>query len=192
MRYILDDRGYVKYCSNTYITCENKTCTPYEGTMPEGYETIEEWVQNANIRAYKIADGNLVFDAEEDARLQEEYKKDGKTIYEGILRGSENITLSNAKRFLEIYFTVNYADSNLTSRYIIDAEAGKNNVAYGSAVLHAFDGDGSDYYVSECLYDRDTKILTHKKTGYFSIKNGTFFSRISNDDYYVYRVDTYE
>jgi hypothetical protein len=79
MRYILDDRGYVKYCSNTYITCENKTCTPYEGTIPDGYETIEEWVQNANIRAYTVVDGNLVFDAEEDARLQEEYEELSKT-----------------------------------------------------------------------------------------------------------------
>jgi hypothetical protein len=73
MRYILDDRGYVKYCSNTYITCENKTCTSYEGVLPEGYKTLEEWVQNANIRAYKIVSGNLVYDSAEDARLQQEY-----------------------------------------------------------------------------------------------------------------------
>ena len=91
MRYIIDDRGYVKYCSNNYITCENKTCTSYEGTIPDGYETIEEWVQNANIRAYKIVAGNLVFDAEEDARLQEEYNECTEIHHSKVIKTTETI-----------------------------------------------------------------------------------------------------
>ena len=73
MRYILDNEGYVKVCSKTEIVCESKTCTAYEGDVPEGYETIEEWVQNANINAYKVVDGQLVYDADKDEELQQKY-----------------------------------------------------------------------------------------------------------------------
>lgn len=75
MRYILDDEGYVSLCSDREISCENKTCTAYEGDVPEGYETIEEWVLNANINAYKVLEGQLVYDADKDAELQAIYKK---------------------------------------------------------------------------------------------------------------------
>lgn len=60
MRYILDDEGYVKVCSKTEIVCESKTCTEYTGNVPDGYSSIEEWATNANIREYKIVDGQLV------------------------------------------------------------------------------------------------------------------------------------
>lgn len=192
MRYIIDDRGYVKYCSNNYITCENKTCTPYEGDIPDGYETIEEWVQNANIRAYKIVDGNLVFDEEEDARLQEEYAFNGRTIYEGKLIGGQSTTLSNVKRFLEVYFAINFNEGNVTGKYIIDTQIGRNNICHGSAVKLAFDvANGSEYYVSQCTFDKDTNVITHSVTGYFSISAGSFAARNENDSYYVYRIDTY-
>lgn len=141
MRYILDDRGYVKYCSNNYITCENKTCTPYEGTIPEGYETIEEWVQNANIRAYKVVDGNLVFDEEEDARLQEEYKNCGiageHILFNDDSGTDEMITLkdyaSNYK-YIEIYFGKPSNDINFYNYSKIYNPNGKTltlNLSYG-------------------------------------------------------------
>lgn len=79
MRYILDNEGYVKVCSKTEIVCESKTCTAYEGDIPEGYETIEEWVQNANINAYKVVDGQLVYDPDRDATLQEQYENESYT-----------------------------------------------------------------------------------------------------------------
>jgi hypothetical protein len=71
MRYELKD-GYV---SKVFFGCHSGKCTLYEGIIPDGYETLEQWADNANIRAYKIVDGNLVFDEEEDARLQEEYEE---------------------------------------------------------------------------------------------------------------------
>jgi hypothetical protein len=73
MRYILDSEGYVKLCSKTEIACDNDTCTAYEGDVPEGYESIEEWVLNANINAYQVIDGQLVYDADKDAKLQEKW-----------------------------------------------------------------------------------------------------------------------
>lgn len=71
MRYILNDSGFIEAVSfNNIMICNNKTCTEYTGTIPTGYESLAEWNENANINAYKIVDGNLVFDSDEDTRLQ--------------------------------------------------------------------------------------------------------------------------
>ena len=71
MRYELDENGYI---CKVFFGCLSGTCTKYEGTVPAGYTTLEEWVQNANIRAYKIVDGNLTHDAERDAQLLLEWQ----------------------------------------------------------------------------------------------------------------------
>lgn len=116
-----------------------------------------------------------------------------KTIFEGELIGGESETLSDVKRFLEIYFTVNFSQYNLTGKYIIDTQIGKNNICYGSAVKYGFDAtDGSEYYVSQCTFDRDTNTITHSVVGYFSISNQAFYGRQGNESYYVYRIDTYD
>lgn len=71
MRYILKDTGYIEEISFTHeIECNNKTCIEYTGSVPSGYESLAEWCDNANINAYKIVDGNLTYDSEEDNRLQ--------------------------------------------------------------------------------------------------------------------------
>jgi hypothetical protein len=74
MRYILDEQGYVELCSETYITCNNNSCTEYTGSIPDGYESLSEWASNSNIRAYKIVDGNLVYDENKDNELQNKYE----------------------------------------------------------------------------------------------------------------------
>jgi hypothetical protein len=55
-----------------------KSCNEYTGAIPEGYESLDDWVLNANIRAYKIANKNLVFDATRDAELEAEWAKAGR------------------------------------------------------------------------------------------------------------------
>lgn len=71
MRYILNDSGFIETISFTHeVECNNKTCTEYTGTVPTGYETLAIWSETANINAYKIVNGNLTYDSEEDARLQ--------------------------------------------------------------------------------------------------------------------------
>jgi hypothetical protein len=71
MRYILNDNGFIETISFNYmVECNNKLCTEYTGTTPSGYETLAEWSENANINAYKIVNGNLTYDSEEDARLK--------------------------------------------------------------------------------------------------------------------------
>lgn len=74
MQYILDDNGYVYNAAlGCTIECEQYgPCTEYTGTVPAGYTSIEEWLDNANINAYKIVSGNLVLDPVKLAELESE------------------------------------------------------------------------------------------------------------------------
>ena len=74
MRYELDVNGYI---CKVFFGCFSGTCTLYEGEVPVGYETLEEWATTANVRAYKIVDNNLVYDAAKDAELSEKWAKAG-------------------------------------------------------------------------------------------------------------------
>jgi hypothetical protein len=69
MKYILDNNGYVESASCNPISCGDKVSQEYTGTIPNGYETLDEWILKANIRAYKIVDNNLVYDSAKDAEL---------------------------------------------------------------------------------------------------------------------------
>jgi len=92
MRYILDNNGYIEAVSCTEISCSNKSCTAYTGAIPEGYDSLEDWAQNANIRAYKIVDGNLTYDDYEDEYLKAIYEEEtiaglvGKSIVQMTLK----------------------------------------------------------------------------------------------------------
>lgn len=68
LRYILNSRGYIHNASfGGYIVCDLGECTEYNGDVPGGYETIEKWFDGEieKLNAWKIVDGNLVFDEEE-------------------------------------------------------------------------------------------------------------------------------
>lgn len=73
MRYKIDNEGYIL---DVYFNCHTGTCNEYTGEIPSGYSSLEEWAENANIRAYKIVEGNLVFDASKDAELQALYEQE--------------------------------------------------------------------------------------------------------------------
>ncbi len=65
MRYILDKDGYIFHVSfGALIVCELGECTEYIGDVPDGYSSIEEWHEQEieRLNAWKIVDGNLVFD----------------------------------------------------------------------------------------------------------------------------------
>lgn len=77
MRYILDNDGYIMNISfGNEIECDLGTCTLYTGKIPTDYETIEEWLDEEidKLNAWKIVDGNLVFDEQKYEKLQEQYK----------------------------------------------------------------------------------------------------------------------
>ena len=73
LRYILDKDGYVCHASlGALIICDLGECTEYSGKVPEKYETIEEWYDGEleKLNAWKIVDGNLVFDETRYKELQ--------------------------------------------------------------------------------------------------------------------------
>lgn len=76
MRYILDSEGYIHSVSCSHIECDN-TGTEYTGSVPEGYDSLEIWATTANIRAYKIVNGNLTYDANRAAALEAEWAECG-------------------------------------------------------------------------------------------------------------------
>lgn len=96
MRYILDDNGYIDSVSCTPFECKNKGCQEYTGTVPTGYNSLVEWVTTANIRTYKIVEGNLVYDEAREAELENELKKCN-VLWEGaeLLGASQIINLSS-------------------------------------------------------------------------------------------------
>ena len=71
MRYTLDNEGYILKVN---WGCTTGECTEYTGTIPSGYDSLEDWFNNAEIRAYKIVDGNLVYDENRANELQAAYE----------------------------------------------------------------------------------------------------------------------
>ncbi len=110
MKYILDSNGYVESASCNPISCDDKVSQEYKGTIPDGYETLDEWILYANIRAYKIVNNNLVYDAARDAELQAEWEKAAQNIppvvlFEGNTTGNIVLKddLSNYS-YIEIFY----------------------------------------------------------------------------------------
>ncbi len=80
MRYELDSSGYI---SKVFFGCTSGNCAAYSGTVPSGYPSLQRWADTANIRAYKIVNGNLTYYSARDNELKalwnteaEESKKD--------------------------------------------------------------------------------------------------------------------
>ena len=81
MRYILTSDGYIDEITfGATIECKDQTCIEYTGTIPNNYSSLEEWVigEEGKLNAWKIVDGNLVFDNAKYNELQSIYEKQEK------------------------------------------------------------------------------------------------------------------
>ena len=93
LRYILNSDGYVHHASlGGLIVCDLGECTEYNGEIPSGYETIEEWLDSEidKLNAWKIVDGNLLFDENKYAELNARCKQeeiDNSPVYHHELYG---------------------------------------------------------------------------------------------------------
>lgn len=79
LRYILDKNGYVCHASlGGLVICDLGECTEYNGEIPSDYKTIEEWYEEEieKLNAWKIVDGDLVFDEIKYNELEEQRKQD--------------------------------------------------------------------------------------------------------------------
>lgn len=108
MKYILDSSGYVENASCNPISCDDKVSQEYTGTIPDGYDSLDDWILNANIRAYKISGGNLVYDSARDAELTAlwaQYDCMGRVLFEGNSTGTITLNDSvNNYEYIEIFF----------------------------------------------------------------------------------------
>lgn len=162
MRYILDEDGYIL---NVYFGCFGVNCTEYTGTIPEGYDSLIDWVENANIRAYKIVDGNLVYDEARKTELEELLKKEN-VLWEGayFMTAGHSIDLSatpiseqpNGIVLVFSYYTNNAAqDYNFSYHFIPKTQVTLHPGGGHNFFLHdvTFSVVGSKY-----IYIADKKI----------------------------------
>lgn len=140
---------------------------------------------NASDIAIKNSDGEAItLDEYLNSRIVE-------TIWTGTLTGGNTITLENTKRFLDVYFHIDFAPCDGTIKYTIDKNLG--NIVYGGGLLTTFDESNMNtYYVCEGRFDKTTNTFTHTRSGFFNISNGGYTSRNESSGYYVYRIDTHD
>lgn len=114
------------------------------------------------------------------------------TIFTGELYGGKSAKLSNVKRYLDVYFIMDFAVGQGMGKYTIDT-SNPDPLMYSSGVIMAFDGtSGLEYYVSESLFDKNTNTLTHTRTGFFNISTGVYNNRNDYLGYFIYQIDTYD
>ena len=192
MRYILDDNGYIDSISCTPFECKDKGCTEYTGTIPEGYSSLEEWATTANIRAYKIVNGNLTFDGARDTALQAEWDlqraNKGVILYNNTNGANGTLALSDNAADYE-YVEIIYRDNNgkqggYTKLYTRD-------VSFLDFTLSMIEASSStDCYIRRTRYTGWTKdkqlIPDSNTTGYTLFSNSSVSTYFSNGYNYLY------
>ncbi len=110
MRYDLDDDGYIL---NIYFGCSSGTCKGYTGTIPDGYDSIEDWATNANIRAYRVVEDNLVFDAARCSQIENKCAKEAEENRLVRYKEIKNITSIYKQDLYEMYKTSESEEAQL-------------------------------------------------------------------------------
>ena len=117
MKYILNSEGYIyDIAFGTEIECDLGTSTLYAGEVPTGYSTLEEWHDGEidKLNAWKIVDGNLVFDNARYNELQSEWEKEATE--------NKQIVKKDLKNIEQMLTSV--SDTN-KSQYVSDSTDGK-------------------------------------------------------------------
>ena len=191
MKYILDNNGYVESASCNPISCGDKVSQEYTGTIPNGYETLDEWILKANIRAYKVVSGNLVYDEAKDAELAAEVSKyeDNLTavcLFEG--DSSADITLNDEisnYKYLEIL----YGNSTKTLSNSVKVSTQCSGVA-----LSVMATAGIHLYINTTELIFNINKLTIGRCGINDLKNGatSIVSSSTTSPINIYKVFGYK
>lgn len=94
MRYEIDNEGYL---TKIVFGCSTGMCQAYEGEIPEGYETLQEWYDEnfETLNAWRIVSNNIVLDASKKAKLEKQFE-DEKTE-------NRNVCYKEIKNIKSIY-----------------------------------------------------------------------------------------
>lgn len=103
MRYILNSEGYIDEIAFgvASIECKDKTCTEYTGAIPTGYSSLQAWAagEEGKLNAWKITNGDLVFDNAKYNELQALWDKQTKdnsyVVHKELYEMQESIDVIN-------------------------------------------------------------------------------------------------
>ena len=137
LRYILTNDGYICHASiGGFIVCDLGECTEYNGDIPDGYETIEEWYEEENERlnAWKIVEGNLAFDPNKyetlQARCEKEHEDNRYVCHKEISNLTNLVKSDNGDNYLtstsNLSNVVEVTDSNKYASTFIKLIANEN------------------------------------------------------------------
>ncbi len=193
MRYKINNEGYI---IEVFFNCYIGDCNEYTGTIPDGYETLLEWSEKANIQAYKIVDGNLVYDENRDKELQavfeletnnnsyatKKYVNDklnqSTTIFDDNLSVQTNelyITNSNESEIPEIIIEGKGDLKTNTDGYIEDSRALPAN---------KFIVEGkSEQETEKNVFDGTLTQTTYTGTGAVVVNKATYFNLLKGHTY---------
>ena len=192
LRYILNKDGYVCHASlGGLIVCDLGECTEYTGEVPKGYETIYEWYDKEieKLNAWKIVDGNLVFDENKYNEIQKRCEKEAEenTLathgwVNGRINKTSNVVKSELSKVASDSELLLINDSgNFEIPYLQVSSRGKLKEATGSNI-HLSDSRGADL-VDFKLYGKSTQ---ETRSG----KNIITGLRSSSNTYINYNIDT--
>lgn len=174
MRYILDDLGYIEAVSCTFIECNNKGCTEYTGAIPEGYESYAQWAEEANIRAYKIVDGNLTLDTARAAELEAEWQRCTRTNIMTIgLAANKTFTVSTAWAYTKL--VCDTLQLKLGNKLTFENGAIKigEGVKYVKISANAMTNGVANYQIVNIALNG-----TYVSTGYYRATNASYYGTI--------------
>ena len=168
LRYILGHDGYICHASiGGLIVCDLGECTEYTGEIPNNYFTIEEWYDSEyeRLNAWKIVDGNLVFDTARYSQLQKKCAKEEEENRLVHYKEIKNITSIYKQDLYEMYQQSTSEESNLVevtdaNRFeVIDLKLKSNGdiATTEEAKEHYIKGSSDAYCKSVEIYGESTQ-----------------------------------
>lgn len=165
MRYILDNEGYIESIAfGSYIECNNKSCTEYTGSIPTGYNSLCEWADNANIRAYYLVDGNLTYDSVKDQELQAKWEQESQSKPQETVTIIDNLESTSATDALSAnqgrILNEKFSNLNESPKYITTGEEfATNEYIDGKRVYEKI------FSTNETIKGQETTSFKHNITG---------------------------
>ena len=145
MRYKLDESGYVIAVS---FGCYLEGCTEYTGTIPIGYNSLDDWATYSCINAYYIDhNGNLALDQEKLAecrRKEAQDKVDNAPVVRKDLYESEEVLESQYIKATVTGQTINLTDAKVLPPRI--KLTGVDPSAYSDIILYVSNGTDTREY----------------------------------------------
>ena len=172
-----------------------------DNKIPEVPEVVNNLTSTSTTSSLSAAQGKVLNDKIDNLNITATVPINRTVIYSGQLLGSETVTLTGVKRYLDIYVKIQFgtATKAATLKYTIDTlgYAGTTQetaeLQYGVGVMSVFDENNmNSLYMSEGHYNITTGVFTHSRIGYVNFTDGAWTDRNSTASYAIYQIVTYD